>query len=221
MRCTDCHKIVKPVVAIDIDGTLGNYHDHLTEFAEGYLGISLRRDPEYDGATEFWEWFRERGIKHETYRQIKLAYRQGGLKRTMPTYPYAASLTRHLRALGAEVWLCTTRPYLRLDNVDPDTRFWLEHHGIEYDGLLYGEDKYIKLAEIVGKERVVGVLDDLPEMHDQASLAGLPALQISRKHNAANVAARTPSVVTLHAAAGILVERVELWMTRHSVVTSG
>jgi hypothetical protein len=52
---------------------------------------------------------------------------------------------------------------MRLDNVDPDTRFWLDRHGIKYDGLLFDEDKYEVLAHTVDAERVIMVVDDLSE----------------------------------------------------------
>ena len=52
---------------------------------------------------------------------------------------------------------------MRLDGIDPDTRFWLERHGIKYAGLLYDEDKYERLVKTIDRERVVLVIDDLTE----------------------------------------------------------
>lgn len=180
MLCTDCRRPVKPVVAMDIDGTLGGYHSHFIRFAEGWLGRNEARPMSYDGTTSLAEFL---GIDKQTYRQIKLAYRQGGMKRTMPTYQGAVGMVNTLRSVGAEVWLTTTRPYLRLDNVDPDTRWWLELHRFQYDGLLYDEHKYQVLMDIVGKERIVGILDDDPEMFDEAETLGLPVWLIRRQHN--------------------------------------
>jgi hypothetical protein len=113
------------------------------------------------------------GVSKSTYRQCKLAYRQGGLKRSMPVYPGASELSRNLRKAGAEVWICTTRPYLRLDNIDPDTRHWLRRNKIQYDAVLWGEHKYRDLVKSVGIGRVVAVLDDLPEMAEQAASLGI------------------------------------------------
>jgi hypothetical protein len=107
-----------------------------------------------------WEFM---GIDKRTYREVKLAYRQGGLKRTMPVYKGAAALTKAIQEAGAQVWICTTRPYLRLDNIDPDTREWLRRNNIQYNAVLFGEDKYEELARQVG-HRVVAIVDDLPEM---------------------------------------------------------
>lgn len=164
MLCSNCSKVVRPVVAIDIDGTLGDYHTHLLSFAEGYLAnYDTVNHFTYQGERPFGEWFAEVfDVDATTFRQIKLAYRQGGMKRNMPVHSHAAQLVRNVKR-RAEVWLTTTRPYLRLDNVDPDTRFWLARNNIGYDGMLYDEDKYKVLADRVEPGRVVSVLDDLIE----------------------------------------------------------
>ncbi len=173
------------VVAIDIDGTLGDHYTHLADFAELWLGRKVNYRPELgwpENAPKF-QFNRALGVSKSTYRQIKLAYRQGGLKRSMPVYQGASELTRVLRGMGAAVWICTSRPYLRLDTIDPDTRHWLRINKIQYDGLLYGERKYYDLAKIVGKQNVVCVLDDLTEMIDQANKVKVPSILIERPHN--------------------------------------
>lgn len=170
---------LRPVVALDIDGTLGYYHEHFLKFAQSWLQRDLP-DMWRDGDCPFWRLL---GTSKATYRQIKLCYRQGGLKRSMPVVPWAANLTRAVRQAGAEVWVCTTRPYLRLDNIDPDTRFWLRHNGIQYDGVLFGENKYRDLAAMVGSGRVVAVLDDEPEQVTRAQKLELPTRIIDRSYN--------------------------------------
>lgn len=170
MKCTECSREIKPVVAVDIDGTLGNYHAHLERFIRQYLQWPGPVDVKpYDGSIPYKVWVQETFlISVEEFRTIKLAYRQGAQKRSMPPFPGAGEFCRSIKAQGAELWLTTTRPYLRLDNVDPDTRFWLRRQGIEYDGLLYDEDKYRVLHEIIGEDRVVAVVDDLDEMIESA-----------------------------------------------------
>ncbi len=167
MQCTSCGDPVKPVVAIDIDGTLGDYHGHLTEFMIGYTGV-VPFQP-YDGHESMKRWAcTSFGMDERTWRDAKLAYRQGAQKRTMPLVDGAHRLCEAVRVAGAELWLTTTRPYLRLDNVDPDTREWLARNGITYDYLMYDEEKYRVLGERVEHSRVVAVVDDLAEMCQQA-----------------------------------------------------
>lgn len=168
----------KPIVALDVDGTLGDYHLNFLRFAGLYFDLrNLVEDRlgQVNPGLPLWEWLNW-GIRE--YRDAKLAYRQGGWKRWMPVYAGAAELTMLIRAEGAEVWLCTTRPYLRLDNVDPDTREWLRRNHIQYDALLFDpmheEDgtKYDELARQAGS-RVASIVDDLPEMIEAARRAGL------------------------------------------------
>lgn len=173
-------KLRKPVVALDIDGTLAAYHKHFTWFAEMWLG---REMPDPDQNTEgvpFYKWL---GMSRSTYNDCKLAFRQGGMKRSMPAYPGSSGATRLIRKAGAEVWICTTRPYLRLDNIDPDTRHWLRRNKIQYDGVIFGSTKYNNLRKIVGQDRVALVVDDLPEQYDKAMSLGLPAVLRDQPYN--------------------------------------
>lgn len=169
---------VKPVVGLDIDGTIGCYHDHFIAFAEQWIGREIRRG--YDGTVSLAKWC---GMSKRTYRECKLAFRQGGLKRSMPYYHGARDLTVGLRKAGAEVVICTTRPYLHLSNVEPDTLHSLRRNGIQYDGVIMGEHKYRQLAREYGKENVVMVLDDLTEQVDIALTIGLPAVLRINLHN--------------------------------------
>lgn len=160
----------RPVFGLDIDGTMGDYHTHFWEFAQAWCGKVLASPLAYDGSVPFW---RHLGLSKATYRRVKLAYRQGGLKRSMPVFPFAAELTRALRRRGAVVVMCTTRPYLHLSNIEPDTVEWLRRNRIQYDHIIMGEHKYRDLARQYGKARIVAVVDDLPEMMDQARSVGL------------------------------------------------
>jgi phosphoglycolate phosphatase-like HAD superfamily hydrolase len=166
--CSKCSEIIRPVVAVDIDGTLGDYHGHFIDFTEQYVGRELQRN--YTGGHSFRLWFKTaNGIETDEYRAIKLAYRQGGMKRSMPVFDGAADLLNEIIACDAELWLTTTRPYLSLDTVIPDTVEWLRRHGMaEYDGMLFDEDKYAKLLDRVDEDRIVAIIDDLPEMCDEA-----------------------------------------------------
>lgn len=170
----------KPVVALDVDGTLGDYHGHFLRFAEQWYGREMPKPGDINPGLPLHKFMR---TSKATYRQCKLAYRQGGLKRSMPAYPGADSLTASIRQAGAELWITTTRPYLRLDNIDPDTRHWLRRNKIQYDAVLWGEHKYRDLVKCVGSDRIVAVLDDLPEMIAQGDKLGLPTLLRDQPYN--------------------------------------
>lgn len=189
MKCENCYQDIRPVVAMDIDGTLADYHDHFLNFAIGWLGKGYykpRGNLAYDGSEDHREWFtRIMEVDVSTFRAIKLAFRQGGMKRTMPIYRESSQTIDAIREMGAEVWLTTTRPWERFDRVDPDTRHWLSQHGIEFDGLIYDDDKMTALKERVDVERVVAVVDDLTEVLEIAGDIFPNAVTIMRKtiHN--------------------------------------
>jgi hypothetical protein len=174
MLCSKCGDPVRPVVAVDIDGTLGNYHGHFWDFARGWLGVPVP-DPTdtYRGEQPYRQWFMQAyDVDRTTWNTIKLAYRQGGQKRTMPLYPGAHVFTDKVRR-RAELWLTTTRPHARYDRIDPDTVEWLDRNHIWYDALLFDEDKVRQLANAVDRERVVAVLDDELTVLEDVRDAGL------------------------------------------------
>jgi hypothetical protein len=186
MLCSRCNEVIKPVVAVDIDGTLGDFHSHFINFLEQYLGWDepeplLSRPNMYSGDCLMHDWAQNRyHISYEIWKDIKLAYRQGAQKRSMPCYEGAAELIQRLHEADVEVWITTTRPYMRLDNIDPDTRFWLARNGIVYHYMLYDERKYRELRDRVG-DRVVGVLEDLSDQIDRAATLWGKRVVIQRK----------------------------------------
>lgn len=185
--CNRCGAETRPVVAVDIDGTLADYHGHFENFAMAWLGEDdVLYFPDvsklYDGAEPYRDWFcRTFGVDLTTFRAIKLAYRQGGMKRTQPLLTGdPGRFCRKVRALGVDLWLTTTRPWERYDRVDPDTREWCRRWSIEHDALLYSDEKMAELFERVG-DRVIAVVDDQVEVLVQAATLWPPAAPILRQ----------------------------------------
>jgi hypothetical protein len=215
MLCTNCREEVKPVVALDIDGTTGRYHEHFLRFAEHYLDSEVPWD--FDSSEPFRNWFKKRfGTSDDVWHDVKLAYRQGGMKRSMQVYPYARNLAEFIREQGAELWITTTRPYIRHDNIDPDTREWLRRNGIVYDYILYDGHKYQKLKDLVGVERIAMVIDDLQEELFEAKLAGFRSDGLWLRRNAFNGAMVWPHVVeNLSDASRFVNDRINQWRREH------
>lgn len=204
----------RPIFGIDIDGTLGIYHSHFINFAEAWLGRTLPPADGFRGGS-FAKYL---GLSKATYRKIKLAYRRGGLKRSMPVFTGASNLTGSLRKRGAIVVLCTTRPYLSLENVDEDTRHWAKRNRIRHDYIIWGEHKYRELARF--GERVVSVLEDEPALLRQAMGLGLVANRVERSYNQGMLDVdRTPvngyGCTTLLDAGIAMNEQLDEWEERH------
>lgn len=170
-------EVPRPIFGVDIDGTLGEYHFHFTRFASEYLGKRLPPFEEFTSGS----FAAHLGLSKSTYRKVKLAYRRGGLKRSMPVVDGASALTGSLRKRGAVVLLCTTRPYLSLETVDDDTRHWAKRNRIQHDGIAWGPNKYVDLSRL--GFRVVSVVDDEPELLNQAMSVGLTANRINQPYN--------------------------------------
>lgn len=217
VRCSHCSRKVRPVVAVDIDGTLGDYHGHFLAFAEAYLGVEAVDLGSYDGTISFRHWFLNTfALENDrAWYDIKLAYRQGGMKRSMPIMKDATDFMQWLHRAGVEVWITTTRPFLRLDGIDPDTRHWLERNSIPYTGLLYDEDKYIRLGDNVEKDRVVAILDDLGEQYDAAEGVFGGSVPILRR-NAYNVGVKREIIASnLEVARQLIAARLTEWKVQH------
>lgn len=216
MLCSDCGKRVLPVVAFDLDGTLCDYHGHLIRFAYAYFGRQAMERlvgvPEMVAVDTYAGDVRLADHLHLTnhdYRQMKLAYRQGGQKRMQPAFAGAGEAVFAAMQEGCEVWITTTRPYMRFDSTDPDTRHWLERMDLPYDHLVYEDDKYKVLFDTVGPERVVMVLDDLPEQVHRARDLGLPAVQRATRYNRkARVPSSVPTVTDLRQVPDVLSSRL-------------
>lgn len=183
MLCSKCSETIRPIFVFDIDGTFARYHDRLFNFNREYWGMGGDRlECDWDGSGEFEDYL---GISKEQYREMKLAFRQGGQKRMMDPYDDMIHLWLHIVQTypSAEVWIATHRPWRRLDNIDPDTQFWLRRFNISYTKLIFSEDKYLDLFTQVDSARIVACFEDLGEMCDRAEQLDLPVRQVARSHN--------------------------------------
>lgn len=58
-----------PIVALDIDGTLGDYHSHFLRFAEQWLDKRMPPSTEINPGLHLSEFM---DIPHHVYRDVKL-----------------------------------------------------------------------------------------------------------------------------------------------------
>jgi phosphoglycolate phosphatase-like HAD superfamily hydrolase len=216
MLCDSCQGPVRPVVGVDIDGTMAMYHMAFFQFACNWLGLqpgAMDHLVQFDGSQDIATFM---GLDKRTYREIKLAYRQGGMKRSMPAFPGAGEFANFLRANDVDIWINTTRPYLQVGNIDDDTREWLRRNGIAYDHVIYDDDKYRRLLEQAGKERIVCTVEDQLEDYHRGRELGIDVVFIRTRFNAGAVPAGDPYVVNSLAEATVAVQvRLANWRTRN------
>jgi len=181
MLCSHCGDKVLPVVVFDLDGTLAEYHKAFTSFCGRYFDRDMRSD--WDGSGNFEDYL---GLTRPEYREAKLAYRQGGNKRWLAHYEDPWTLFKTIQEqFTCEIWIATTRPWQRLDNIDPDTTEWIRRRHLNVHGLLYGEDKYERLVGVVDPRRIVACVEDLISQFLMAERLKLPVFQVERPHNRA------------------------------------
>lgn len=143
-----------------------------------WTGREINWDPDHNGS-----FAAQLGMSKKTYRDCKLAYRMGGMKRSMPVFENARTLTLAIRSRGVRVIACTTRPYLHMSTIDLDTQHWMRRHGLQVDYILYGEHKYRDLIKSVGRDRIVCAMDD---DLSQLRLAGRLGINTIMRRNEAN-----------------------------------
>lgn len=167
-------------VGVDIDGTLGDYHTHFLKCAEMFL---QRPMPDPKDINPLLPLHKHMKVPKAKYREIKMAYRQGRWKRSMPVFPYAREMTVEIRKARAKVAICTTRPFNQLGEVDADTRWWLRHHGIQHDFVIWGPHKYRDLVKVVGDRNVVAVVDDELEQMERCRKLHIPFYLRNQPYN--------------------------------------
>jgi len=213
LKCTECGTNVKSIVAVDIDNTLCDYSHSLIRFASDWFGRSFKPAEDYDGSVDLATFLE---LDKGEYRAMKVAYRQGGAKRLQPPIVGAVAFMKWLRERDVEIWLTTTRPYLKFDSTDPDTRNWLERHGIPFDYLLYEEDKYAVLESRVDPKRIVMVVDDDHTQCERAADLLLPAVQLGGPWNEHPNARYWIRFISLESLRMALSYRLDTWRNNYA-----
>lgn len=147
-----------------------------------WTGRDIVWDPSIDGS-----FYKQLGMGRTVYRECKLAYRMGGMKRSMPVFDNARELTRNVRQRGVRIVAATTRPYLHMSTIDTDTQHWMRRHGLQIDYILYGEHKYRDLVKSVGLERIICAMDDDLSQLAIANRLGVPTIMRRNEANRAYV----------------------------------
>lgn len=126
------------VCGLDIDGVLNFYPDPWVEFLNERLNASF---PDLKAV--------KASVPYQLYKDIKYEYRESGIKENLEVRPGAAELTSILKSLGYTIMILTARPFSKHKTLFKQTANWLTKNGIKYDGIIFGEDKYIQILQYV------------------------------------------------------------------------
>lgn len=124
------------VVAIDIDGVLGEYPYWFLKFIFDKTGYNL--NSLYEAKAQFGT------IKYE---ELKSSYRQSGYKATMPASKNASEFTHLLHKKGYKVIILTARPYKEYYTIYPDTLNFLKNNEIYFDAIVWDKEKHLKIIK--------------------------------------------------------------------------
>jgi uncharacterized HAD superfamily protein len=126
------------VCGVDIDGVLNYYPKPWVDFVNMKLGTSFNNLKEAKSA-----------IPYQTYKDLKFEYRECGIKRTLPVREGAPETLQLLKELGYTIIILTSRPFSEHKTLYKQTTDWLDANNIPYDGIIFGEDKYLQILSKV------------------------------------------------------------------------
>lgn len=122
------------ICAIDIDGCLNYYPDPWVEF------LNKKLCTKYKNLNET-----KRDIPYQLYKDLKYEYRESGVKATLKSRAGASELTKKLKELGYTIMILTARPFDEHKTLFKQTVDFLNLRKIQYDGIIFGEKKYVEV----------------------------------------------------------------------------
>ena len=133
----------KKICYLDIDGVLNNYPKCWLDFLREKLLSE-------DSRTQYITWDLNRAkhnIPYQIYKNMKWEYRESGYKENIPADPNAETLCDRLKAMGFHICIITSRPVKEHPSLFKQTVRWLDKRRIEYDDLIFDEDKHIAVLK--------------------------------------------------------------------------
>lgn len=165
-----------PVIGLDLDGTTADLVGTLRDQVAEELGIpahqALERLPDPDQYL-MWEgdtaWFQDK----DHFKEIFTLSEARGIYRELDPYHGAKDVLQTLVNHGFVLRVVTARP----ENYNPDTRFWLERHGIPVVEILNpGMAKH----EV---EDIDVFIEDCPDIVENIAALGRPVLVFHQSYN--------------------------------------
>lgn len=127
-------KQAEKVCALDIDGVLNYYPQTWVDYLNRQLNANFRDLNEA-----------KRVIPYKTYKDLKWRYRESGEKAKLEIRAGAKEVMEELHRRGYQILLLTSRPFKEHKTLFKQTVDWLTEGRLPYDGIIFGEEKYIEV----------------------------------------------------------------------------
>lgn len=122
------------VCAFDIDGVLNYYPKTWVDYLNRVLNANFKDLNEA-----------KRAIPYKTYKDLKWAYRESGEKAHLEVRAGAKEVLDRLHNMGYQILILTSRPFKEHKTLFKQTVDWLNAAGLHYDGIIFGEEKYVEV----------------------------------------------------------------------------
>jgi uncharacterized HAD superfamily protein len=168
----------RKVVGVDIDGVLAQYPKSLIDFVNEQKGTCFT----VDDVTSY-DIFSDLGIDFMEGKELRHQYRESGKKKFIEAYPEASYFLKKLKQMGYVVVLLTARPYEKYKRIFADTQYWLRSNELEYDMILWDENKGERLVKEFGAENIEFFVDDVAKNANDISDMGIKCYLINKAYN--------------------------------------
>lgn len=121
----------KKVCAIDLDGVVVQYPEFFVEF------INKKTNANHQNLFDA-----RKNLSNDEYLEMKDAYRQSGVKQTIPLRDGAKEFVEFLKSKDYSVVIITKRPYKKYFRIFADTKANLDSNKIPYDGVIFDSEKH-------------------------------------------------------------------------------
>jgi uncharacterized HAD superfamily protein len=171
-------RIDKPIVGLDLDGVMANYTKGLIE----YINKELHND--FDTSVVYYRIEDHlSGVSKEVFNKLLDGFRTTGQKRYLDIFPGAKRFVQLLRHNGYSVILLTARPYKIYKRMFSDTIYWLKKNNIEYDAILFNDDKGNTLINTFGAEKIRFFVEDNLRQANAISKKDVKVYMLNKTYN--------------------------------------
>lgn len=139
----------KKIAFIDIDGVIATWPKDFIDF------VNSKIKSKYNNLQDL-----EIEVPKKTIYELKKMYRLSGIKRNLGMVEGSKELLKTLKSQGFFIILITARPYKQIFRIYSDTLAWLKNNELQYDAIIWEEEKEKYIIKNFSDNEIKFVLDD-------------------------------------------------------------